>query len=60
MLCFLLRLWYNPGKVVINMDTKEVLLELRTKRRLSQEQLAEQVHVTRQAVSRWETGISHT
>ena len=60
LLCFLLRLWYNPGKVVINMDTKEVLLELRTKRGLSQEQLAEQVHVTRQAVSRWETGISHT
>ena len=60
MLCFLLRLWYNPGKVVINMDTKEILLELRTKRGLSQEQLAEQVHVTRQAVSRWETGISHT
>ena len=58
MLCFLLPLWYNPGKVVINMDTKEVLLELRTKRGLSQEQLAERVHVTRQAVSRWETGGS--
>ena len=58
MLCFLLPLWYNPGKVVINMDTKEILLELRTKRGLSQEQLAEQVHVTRQAVSRWETGGS--
>ena len=54
LLCFLLPLWYNPGKVVINMDTKEILLELRTKRGLSQEQLAEQVHVTRQAVSRWE------
>ncbi len=40
------------------MDTKEVLLGLRTKRGLSQEQLAEQVHVTRQAVSRWETGGS--
>ena len=38
------------------MDTKEILLELRTKRGLSQEQLAEKVHVTRQAVSRWETG----
>ena len=58
MLCFLLPLWYNPGKVVINMDTKEILLELRTKRGLSQEQLAEQVYVTRQAVSRWETGLS--
>jgi len=52
----LLPLWYNPGKVVINMDTKEILLDLRTKRGLSQEQLAGQVHVTRQAVSRWETG----
>lgn len=40
------------------MESKEILLELRTKRGLSQEQLAEQVHVTRQAVSRWETGIS--
>ena len=58
LLCFLLQLWYNPGKVVINVDTKEILLELRTKRGLSQEQLAEQVHVIRQAVSRWETGGS--
>ena len=58
MLCFSLPLWYNPGKAVINMDTKETLLELRTKRGLSQEQLAQQVHVSRQAVSRWETGGS--
>lgn len=38
------------------MDTKDVILELRTKNNLSQEQLAERVFVTRQAVSRWETG----
>ncbi len=38
------------------MDTKDVILELRTKRGLSQDQLAEKVFVTRQAVSRWETG----
>ena len=38
------------------MDTKDILLQLRTKKGLSQEQLAEQVFVTRQAVSRWETG----
>ena len=56
MLCFSHPLWYNAGKVVINMDTKEIFLNLRTKHRLSQDQLAEKVHVTRQAVSRWETG----
>ena len=38
------------------METKEVLLKLRTEKRLSQEELAEKVFVTRQAVSRWETG----
>ena len=38
------------------MDTKDVIFELRTKNSLSQEQLAEKVFVTRQAVSRWETG----
>lgn len=38
------------------MDTRDVLLQFRTKKGLSQEQLAEKVFVTRQAVSRWETG----
>ncbi len=38
------------------MSTKEILLELRTKNGLSQDDLAEKVFVTRQAVSRWENG----
>lgn len=38
------------------METKDILFELRTKNGLSQDQLAEKVFVTRQAVSRWENG----
>lgn len=38
------------------METKEVILELRTKNGLSQDDLARKIYVTRQAVSRWETG----
>lgn len=40
------------------MNTKDILYHLRTERDLSQDELAAKIFVTRQAVSRWETGVS--
>ena len=38
------------------METKNVILQLRTQKGWSQDELAQKVMVTRQAVSRWENG----
>lgn len=38
------------------METKEILLQLRKKHNLSQQDMAERCMVSRQAVSRWECG----
>lgn len=40
------------------MHTKDVLKEIRVKNNLTQDQMAEKLFVTRQAVSRWENGDS--
>ena len=38
------------------METKDVIAKLRIQNNMTQEDLAEKVFVTRQAISRWETG----
>ncbi len=40
----------------MNMETKAVLLNIRKKYSLSQDEMAEKLYVTRQAVSGWENG----
>ena len=42
------------------METKNIIFELRNKVGLSQDELAEKVYVSRQAVSRWENGETDT
>ena len=57
MLGFLWQIWYNALEVIV-METKDAIRAFRTKKGLSQDELAEKVFVTRQAVSRWETGVA--
>ena len=42
------------------MKLSEKIIRLRKGRGLSQEELAEQLGVSRQAVSKWETGVSQS
>ena len=42
------------------METKNVILDLRTKMGISQDELAEKIGVTRQTLSKYETGVSHS
>lgn len=38
------------------MEVKEILKNLREKNNLTQEEMAQKINITRQAISRWETG----
>ena len=42
---------------VMIMETKNIILKLRTERGMSQDELADKIMVTRQAVSRWKMEI---
>lgn len=42
------------------MNLSEKIVVLRKSSGMSQEELAEKLYVSRQAVSRWEMGVSHS
>ena len=48
--------YQNHNLIVAIMEVKEILRNLREQNNLTQEQMAERVNVSRQAISRWETG----
>ena len=43
-----------------NVDLSEKIVKLRKNNNLTQEQLAEQLNVSRQSVSKWESGVSQS
>ena len=56
MLAFLEHLKHNTPEVIQMNIIHSTIKRIRLEKGINQEQLAEQLHVTRQAVSNWETG----
>lgn len=50
----------KKDKEIVDMTFAENLKMLRKQAGMSQEQLAEKLGVSRQAVTKWETGVSHS
>ena len=42
------------------MNVSEKILQLRKAKGFTQEELAEKLNVSRQSVSKWESGVSHS
>lgn len=42
------------------MECREKLIRLRKRQGLTQQELAETVNVSRQSISKWELGVSHS
>ena len=53
-----MQLLCNVNQTLSEMEVKDILRNLREKNNLTQEQMAERINVTRQAISRWETGMT--
>ncbi len=43
-----------------NMEISKIIKEARIKKGMTQQQLADSVYVTRQTISKWELGVSHS
>lgn len=54
------RTWYALGEVNAMRDIGANIRRGRTRRKLTQDDLAQTVHTTRQTISNYETGHSHS
>lgn len=53
-----MKVHYSAGGT--GMEIQDIIKKLREKHGLTQEQMAERLMISRQAVSRWENGVSHS